>query len=277
MQHRFLPLWIALAIAPGGCALLADEEGLLGSTEVVRTHATRDGEIVEVASFSRRGAGEPLPEHWQPYMVLPSKPRTEYRLVETEEGIALEAEAERAASGLYRKIRIDPHRHPHLEWRWRVPRLIDGADPRLASREDSPVRLLVSFHGDPAKIDMEERAKMRLIKALSGQAMPYATLVYIWSNQVPAETVVPNPHTDRVRMIVVESGAQRVGRWIRLRRNVLEDFRRAFGEEPWDIVAVGVMTDSDNTASHARGHYGDIAFRRDPYARREVCCAPPAP
>ena len=44
---------------------------------------------------------------------------------------------------------------------------------------------------------------------------------------------------------------------------MLEDYRHAFGEEPWDIVAVGVMTDSDNTASRAQGFYGDITMRRD--------------
>ena len=58
------------------------------------------------------------------------------------------------------------------------------------------------------------------------------------------DTVLHSPHTDRVRMIVAESGVQRAGQWITLRRNVVEDFRRAFGEEPDDIVGVGLMTDS---------------------------------
>ena len=46
------------------------------------------------------------------------------------------------------------------------------------------------------------------------------------------------------------------------RRNVLEDYRRAFGEEPWDIVAVGLMTDTDNTRQKAHCLYGDISFSR---------------
>jgi hypothetical protein len=42
---------------------------------------------------------------------------------------------------------------------------------------------------------------------------------------------------------------------------VLEDYRKAFGAEPWDIVAVGVLTDSDNSGLIARALYGDITFR----------------
>ena len=84
--------------------------------------------------------------------------------------------------------------------------------------------------------------------------MPYATLMYIWANALPPETVVPNPHSARVRMIVVESGTRGLGEWIHVRRNLLEDYRRAFGEDPWDVVAVGVMTDSDNTRGRARSY-----------------------
>ena len=54
--------------------------------------------------------------------------------------------------------------------------------------------------------------------------------------------------------------AEGVGQWRDYHRNILEDYRRSFGEEPWDIVAVGVMTDSDNTKQKARCLYGDVTF-----------------
>jgi hypothetical protein len=65
-------------------------------------------------------------------------------------------------------------------------------------------------------------------------------------------------------MIVVESGVQRAGQWITIRRNVLEDFRRAFQEEPDDIVGVGLMTDYGDDGSPRRTNYGDITFRKAP-------------
>ncbi len=64
-------------------------------------------------------------------------------------------------------------------------------------------------------------------------------------------------------MIVAESGRERLGSWQEVTRNVLEDYRRAFGEEPGPIIAVGIMTDTDNTGDNAHAWYGDIEFRRN--------------
>ena len=256
----------ALLLLAAGCAGLPVEEddGLLASSAVVASRERETGPRVEVARFSAARPGDALPAEWQPWILLPSKPTTEYRLVEAGGRVALEARAERAASGLVRVLRVDPHRHPLLEWAWRVPALVPGADPRIAVREDATARLVVSFHGDREKLDFADRAQLRFAKALSGQALPYATLMYVWANALPPETLVRNPHTGRVRMIVVESGTRRLGEWVSVRRNLLEDYRRAFGEEPWDVVAIGVMTDSDNTRGVARAYYGDILLYEAP-------------
>ena len=250
-----------LCAAAGGCATVADD-GLLASTEVVLTQERQTGDVVEVARFSRRAAGGELSSNWQPYTLVPSKPRTEYKLVSTDRGVALEANADKSASGIVRRIRMDPRDHRMLEWRWRVRNLIPGADKRIASADDSPARLIVSFHGDARKLDFEERTKFRLARAISGQSLPYATLMYVWSNQYPVGTVIVNPHTERVRSIVVASGAEGVGQWRSYRRDVLADYRNAFSEEPGDIVAVGLMTDADNTRQKASCAYGDITFLR---------------
>jgi Protein of unknown function (DUF3047) len=243
-----------------GCASTPDD-GLLASTPIVREMWRESGSVVEVARFSRMKEGDPLPAGWEPWGMQSGKRPTEYRLVDSTHGTVLEATAERAATGLYRKIRISPYRQPFVEWDWRVDQLIPGADKRQAGREDSPARLVISFHGDPQKLDFEQRAKLRLAKALAGEALPYAMLIYVWANDVAAETVLPNPHIDRVQMIVVERGEAQLGQWVHYRRNILKDYRRAFDEEPEDIVAVGVLTDGDNTQQTAHALYGDITFR----------------
>ena len=61
-------------------------------------------------------------------------------------------------------------------------------------------------------------------------------------------------------ILVASSGAGGVGKWQTLSRNVLEDFCRAFGEEPGMLTDVGVLTDTDNTQSSAEAWYGDIRF-----------------
>src|SRR6266853_916502 len=83
---------------------------------------------------------------------------------------------------------------------------------------------------------------------------PFATQ----SEYAPVGTITSNDQTDKIQTIDVGGG---IGEWREFRRNVLEDYRRAFGEEPWDIVAVGVMTDTSNTRGKASAQYGDISFR----------------
>jgi len=248
------------AVLLAACASSPDD-GLLGSTPIVRELGREQGNVVEVARFSRLSAGAPLPEDWRPWGLRSGKRLTEYRLVSSAPGTVLEASADRSATGLHRHIRVDPRRQPILEWGWSVAGLIPGADKRYAQRDDSAARLVISFHGDADKLDFEQRAKLRLIKAVTGDALPYAILMYVWADELPVDTVLPNPHFDRIRLIVVETSAARVGQWVQYRRNVLEDFRLAFGEEPGDIVSVGVLADSDNTQHVARSYYADITLR----------------
>ena len=248
---------LTLALLCAGCANVTVPAR---APDAVRAQPATDTATVEIARSSRRSEGEPLAPYWEAFRI-PLKPATEYRYVNTDSGGALEARAERSASALQRVVDIDPAMHSVVEWRWRVDQTVDGADKRYADSEDSPARLIVAFEGDHGKLDFEERAMMRLAKTLTGREMPYATLMYVWSNLHPPETLLPSPRTSRVQMIVVEGGADRVGRWGNFRRDIAADFRRAFGEEPGRITAVGVMTDADNTQKSGRCLYGDITFR----------------
>lgn len=255
---------LALAVLAllAACATAPEDDGLLASTPIVRELDREADEVVEVARFSRLDAGAPLPRHWRGWGLKAGKRPTIYRLVNGSPSTVLEAEAESAATGLYRRVRVDPHHQSILEWSWRVDELMPGTDKRIASKEDSVARLVVSFHGDPARLDFQQRSLLRLARVFAGEPLPYAMLIYVWSNRIPVETALPSPQLDRIRMIVVESGPARLGQWLRYRRNILEDYRRAFGEDAGDIVAVGVLTDSDNTRQSARALYGDITLRR---------------
>jgi len=69
-------------------------------------------------------------------------------------------------------------------------------------------------------------------------------------------------------MLVAESGREKVGIWQEVTRNVYEDYKRVFGEEPGAITAIGIMTDTDNTGANVHAYYGDIVFRRIAPPRR---------
>jgi hypothetical protein len=43
-------------------------------------------------------------------------------------------------------------------------------------------------------------------------------------------------------------------------RDIRADYRKAFGEEPGRLIAVGIMTDTDNTKSTAQAWYGPVVL-----------------
>ena len=82
----------------------------------------------------------------------------------------------------------------------------------------------------PSKLDFEDRVKLRMARALTANGLPYASLLYVWMMNVPVRRRRSTARTPTAcAMIVVESGvATRSTNGSRIRRNVLEDYRRAF-------------------------------------------------
>jgi hypothetical protein len=128
-------------------------------------------------------------------------------------------------------------------------------------RDDSPARLILAFEGDRSTFSPKNAMLNELARMLTGEEMPYATLMYVWCNQRPVDSVILSPRTDRIRKIVVESGSQGLAQWRHYERDVRADYVRAFGNEPGALVAIGLMTDSDNTRSNTVAWYGPIALR----------------
>lgn len=233
------------AVLLGGCASLRDSVTL-----------------PYVASFSDGVPGTELPAGWEPWSLSKFKKTTQYQLVSEDGKTVIKASARSSASGLVHHLSVDPRTFPLLEWRWKVNELIASADNTKKHTEDSPVRVVVSFAGDIDKLPLGDRLFFDNMRALSGKQMPYATLMYIWENRAVKDTVIPNLHTTRVKMIVAESGRGKLGEWQEVVRNVYEDYKRAFGEEPGNITTIGIMTDTDNTGANVHAYYGDIVFRR---------------
>ena len=193
-------------------------------------------------------------------MPLPGKAQTRYQWEVKEGRRALAAQAESSASMWRRRVDRAPNELGDVTFSWWVDQLINDASLTQADRADSPARVLFGFGGDVSRLPQRTRMMFELAEALTGEPPPYATLMYVWANQSPVESVLLNPRTDRVRKIVVDSGASQLGRWRDHRRQLAQDFRRAFGEDPGPLQSVALMTDADNTRSQARAWYGPVQF-----------------
>ena len=205
---------------------------------------------------------------WQPQeqlawdrLKLPGKRETQYSLVKLNGQNALNANAQSSASMLRKNIRIEPQSLDRLSFSWQVSELIAAADMAKRDQDDSPVRLILAFDGDRKQFSMKNAMLSELSHVITGEPMPYATLMYVWCNQRAVNSVIENPRTDRIRKIVVESGSDRLNQWLMYERNIKIDFENAFGETPGPLVGIGLMTDSDNTQSHVQAWYGTIQLK----------------
>jgi len=195
--------------------------------------------------------------HW-PAVLFPTKKPTHYQLAQIQGRDGMQADAQSALSMLRQSVHVPAEQLGQLKFSWLVPELIAGADMGVRDSDDSPVRLVLAFEGDRSKFSARNAMLNELVRAVTQEEMPYATLMYVWCNQRPVESVIVNPRTDRIQKVVVETGPHRINRWLDYERDIRADFEKAFGEAPGALVAIGLMTDSDNTRTHTRAWYGNV-------------------
>jgi hypothetical protein len=170
------------------------------------------------------------------------KGATEYHIVEDADQKVLQAKSQNAASGLVFEVEYAPQDYPVLSWRWKISSTIAGGDSRTKEGDDYAARIYVVF---PHWFFPKTR-----------------TLNYIWANRLPKDSFQLSTYTSNAMMIAVESGPGEAGQWLSARRNIVEDYRRAFGELPPDVGVIAIMTDTDNTGETALAWYGDIIASR---------------
>ncbi len=218
--------------------------------------------VIDVGKFSAESVGNVLPSQWKPLTFKKIERHTAYTLVGDSSTVVVRAEAEASASGLTREIKIDPKKYPTIQWQWKVSNILKKGSVYQKDGDDYPARIYITFEYDPSKLSFFEKVKYQTVRWLYGQYPPLAAINYIWESKASIGTMVPNPYTDRVMMIVVESGEEKLNQWVKEERNVFEDYKKAFGEEPPMISGVAIMTDTDNTGEKAVAYYGDILFKK---------------
>lgn len=197
-------------------------------------------------------------------LLLPGKTPTRYTAVRKDGRDCIHAQAQGSASMWRRKLDIPPERLAQVRWAWRVDRLNPQASVAEIDREDAVARVVFAFDGDRSRLSARNRAMFDLAQALTGEAPPYATLMYVWETSQPAGTLVVNPRSDRIRKWVVDSGPGHLRTWRVHQRDLVADFEQAFGEKPGALVAIGKMTDTDNTRATAEAWYGPIELLGQP-------------
>lgn len=141
------------------------------------------------------------------------------------------------------KGKVNLKETPILEWTWRVVELPKGADSRRKATDDQAGQIYVAWERFPKAV------RSRIIG-------------YVWDTTAPQGLIVKSEKTSMVTYVIVRSGPAELGKWVTERRNVAEDFRKIYGEEPDSPGAITLAIDSDDTKTSAEAFVGAIFFRR---------------
>jgi len=179
---------------------------------------------------------------WKEQTIGLLKPKTTYNLIKDNDKIVLVAHSIKSASGRIYTLNLDTKEYQTLKWSWKIDHTIRKGDEKTKAGDDFAVRVYVLF---PRGFFSKTRA-----------------ICYVWANKLPKGEHVASPFTPNIITVAVDSGEELAGQWTFHQRNIHEDYRRFFGEEPPRIGGVALMTDTDNTGESAFGYYGDISLVR---------------
>ncbi|HEX5645883.1 MAG TPA: DUF3047 domain-containing protein [Nitrospira sp.] len=232
---------------------------LVAGCSAVPAASAQVGPVIEVAKFSGATLGQTVPDGWKPLSFKKIPRSTKYEVVKDGNKTVVRADSDVSASGLTKEVKINPREYPIIRWSWKINNLVQKSDATRKDGDDYPARVYVTFEYDPDKVSVGKKLKYKAGQLLFGD-IPIGAISYVWETKAPVSAILDNAYTDFVKMIVVQSGPNNVGLWIDESRNIYEDYKKAFGEEPPMINGVAIMSDTDNTKERAVAYYGDIVF-----------------
>lgn len=181
------------------------------------------------------------PEGWE---LKEWKGKAEFDVLDTEIGKTIHLKSNSTSSALYRDVKFDILEYPVLHWKWKATKIPGGGDVRERSKDDQAAQVYVIFPKWPATINSR-------------------VIGYIWDSTAPAGSFLTSTKTSTTKYVVIRSGNSGLGEWFSEKRNVYEDYKKLFDEEPPEVGRVSVMIDSDDTKSSAESFIGDIYFSKE--------------
>ncbi|MBI2216362.1 MAG: DUF3047 domain-containing protein [Candidatus Rokubacteria bacterium] len=199
---------------------------------------------IEIHIGDRLGTTVPADGRTPGWSVKELTGHADVAIVRADGRVALSLRSDRSSVALYRSVVLDVAEYPILTWSWKVLRLPRAADVRDRARDDQAAQVYVVFPRWPSPMTTSD------------------VIGYVWDTTAPVGTRIASPKAPNVRIIVVESGPERLGSWERYERNVAEDHASLFGQRPPRVGYVAVMTDSNDTRTDTEALVGRLAFLR---------------
>jgi Protein of unknown function (DUF3047) len=198
---------------------------------------------IVVEDWSKQPSGKRgIPNGWQGQNW--GSPQYDFTVTSDDSTPAIHLKSDNDSSTISREIKVDVKQYPILQWKWKVVVLPKAGDARKKETDDQAAQLYVTFPRFPSAV------RSRIIG-------------YIWDSNAPVGAVFPSQKVSTIRYLVVRSGDADLGKWVTETRNVLNDFKRIYGEDPDESVgAVAISINSQNTNARSESYFGEILFRK---------------
>ena len=212
-------------------------------------------------AFSALTPGQTMPVQFR-VLTVPKVASNRFSVVVDEGKSVLQVDSEKSAGSLGLPLTTTSRSvNTQVEWRWKISRLLDKADMTTKTGDDFAARVYVFFDVPLQSLSFADRTRLRLARMIAGDDVPTAALCYVWDNSHRVGHTQWSPYTNRVRMIVLQSGGTNIGKWIAESRDVAADFREAFGFDAPAVTGVAVGNDTDNTSERVTTFFGDITVK----------------
>jgi len=225
-------------------ASLATAAGLLAVALLIVVSAPAADPATDVVeNWSGQPAGKTgIPEGWKGQSW--GSPKYDFRIEVVDGRKVLRARSDGDSSAIAKEVKVNVTTWPILQWSWQVVKLPTGGDARKSATDDEAAQIYVLFPRFPSAV------RSRIIS-------------YIWDTTAPVGSTFKSEKTGLVTYIVVRSGPSELGKWLTESRNVLEDYKKIYGENPSeDVGAISILIDSNDTRSSAESFFGEILFRK---------------
>jgi Protein of unknown function (DUF3047) len=151
-----------------------------------------------------------------------------------------------------------------IEFQWRLDKPLPQASFKAKATEDAALKVCASFDMPADRMPVGERTLFKLAQFFSREQLPTATLCYVWANAEELGSIHNSPTTARVRYMALDNTSSHLNAWKLHKRNLSDDFLKAFGAESPSVPAVTAIivgADADNTQDTSLGYVADIVVQ----------------
>ena len=194
-----------------------------------------------------------LPSNWK--HILPKKNRayTNYSIEQSSTGPYLRALSSATSSWLEINMNdLDVAEYQIMEWVWQVNQFPETEWEMDRSDDDFAIRIEFVYDFKGGKKNILNILRKGLFTSIFKRYPPELIVSYVWSLNVPVEKPYQSPHSKRMKIIPIESDVAMQGRWVKEKRNILDDlvlFKRE--KTPLVLKKIRIRSDTENVPTIA--------------------------